>query len=93
MVRDAMLAVSGRLDPRLGGPSFRDHEPVKAPGTPAMLYPPADPSKPGLDRRTLYRAWARGGRSTFLDAFDCPDPFTPPRRGGPSRPRRSRPWR
>jgi hypothetical protein len=76
MVRDAMLAVSGRLDPTLGGPSFRDHEPVKVPGTPAMLYPAADPSKPGLARRTLYRAWARGGRSTFLDAFDCPDPST-----------------
>ena len=31
--RDA--AVSGILDPRLGGPSFRDQEIVKAPGTPA----------------------------------------------------------
>ena len=35
MVRDAMLAVSGRLNPTLGGPSFRDHDLVKAPGTPA----------------------------------------------------------
>ncbi len=76
MVRDAMLAVSGRLDPTLGGPSFRDRELTKAPGTPAVLYTSADPSKPGLNRRTLYRAWARGGRSTFLDAFDCPDPST-----------------
>ena len=32
MVRDAMLAVSGVLDPKLGGPSFRDQEVVKAPG-------------------------------------------------------------
>ena len=31
---------------------------------------------PGLDRRTLFRAWARGGRSPLLDAFDCPDPST-----------------
>jgi hypothetical protein len=76
MVRDAMLAVSGRLDPRLGGPSFRDHTLVKAPGTPAILYEPADPATPGLDRRSLYRAWARGGRSALLDAFDCPDPST-----------------
>ncbi len=36
----------------------------------------ADPSKPGLGRRTLYRAWIRGGRSVLLDAFDCPDPST-----------------
>jgi hypothetical protein len=76
MVRDAMLAVSGRLDPTLGGPSFRDREVTRIPGTPAVLYTSVDPSKPGLNRRTLYRAWARGGRNTFLDAFDCPDPST-----------------
>ena len=74
MVRDAMLAVSGRLDPRMGGPSFHDAEIARAPGTPAILYRPVDPATPGLDRRTLYRAWARGGRSALLDAFDCPDP-------------------
>ncbi|HWE36246.1 MAG TPA: PSD1 and planctomycete cytochrome C domain-containing protein [Isosphaeraceae bacterium] len=74
MVRDAMLAVAGTLDVALGGPSFRDFEIVKAPGTAALLYPPIDPSRPGLDRRTLYRAWARGGRNALLDAFDCPDP-------------------
>jgi hypothetical protein len=76
MVRDAMFAVSGRLDARLGGPSFRDHRIDNVPGTPAILYVPVDPATPGLDRRTLYRAWARGGRSSLLDAFDCPDPST-----------------
>ena len=76
MVRDAMLGVSGMLETRLGGPSFRDHDVVKAPGTPAILYTAVDPEAPGSNRRTLYRAWARGGRSTLLDAFDCPDPST-----------------
>jgi hypothetical protein len=76
MVRDAMLAVSGLLDQRPGGPSFRDQEVVKAAGTPAVLYTAVDPSSPGLARRTLFRAWARGGRSGLLDAFDCPDPST-----------------
>jgi hypothetical protein len=76
MVRDAMLAISGKLDARLGGPSFRDYEIAPAPGTPAVLYVAVDPRTPGLNRRTLYRAWARGGRSTLLDAFDCPDPST-----------------
>jgi hypothetical protein len=76
MVRDAMLRVSGMLDATLGGPSFRDHEPMKAAGTAAILYVATDPAKPGLDRRTLYRAWARGGRSSLLDVFDCPDPST-----------------
>ena len=76
MVRDAMLWVSGTLDLKIGGPSYRDHDANKALGTAAILYVERDPGSPGLDRRTLYRAWARGGRSTFLDVFDCPDPST-----------------
>ena len=76
MVRDALLAISGRLDPRQGGPSVFDREISKAPGTSIVVNVEADPSKPGLDRRTLYRAWSRGGRSGLLDAFDCPDPST-----------------
>jgi hypothetical protein len=76
MVRDAMLAIAGKLDAKLGGPSFRDYEIAPARGTPAVLYEAVDPRTPGLNRRTLYRAWARGGRSTLLDAFDCPDPST-----------------
>jgi hypothetical protein len=74
MVRDAMLSVSGALDSKLGGPSFLDHSVHKAPGTPAILYSTIDPSAPGTNRRTLFRAWLRGGRSHLLDAFDCPDP-------------------
>ena len=77
MIRDAMLSVSGSLDPRLGGPGFFDHTPTKATGTAAILYVPVDPTATaGLDRRTLYRAWPRGGRSTLLDGLDCPDPST-----------------
>jgi hypothetical protein len=76
MVRDAMLAVSGVLDAKLGGPSDLDHEIQRAPGTPAILYTAIDPSKLGRNRRSLYRAWIRGGRSGLLDAFDCPDPST-----------------
>src|SRR4051794_2181517 len=48
---------------------------------------PADPARPGLARRTLYRAWTRGGRSAFLDSFDCPDPSTTaPRRAATTTP-------
>ena len=55
----------------------------RRPGTPAVLYAAVDPRTPGLNRRTLFRAWARGGRSPLLDAFDCPDPSTTaPRRAG-----------
>ena len=74
MVRDAMLSVSGVLEARLGGPSYFDHSIHRAPGTAAILYESIDPRAPGTNRRTLYRAWLRGGRSQLLDAFDCPDP-------------------
>ena len=76
MVRDAMLSVAGVLDSRLGGPSFFDHELHHAPGTAAILYKSIDPGAPGTNRRTIFRAWLRGGRSQLLDAFDCPDPST-----------------
>jgi hypothetical protein len=76
MVRDAMLCVAGVLDTRLGGPSFFDHAVHHAPGTAAILYKSIDPGAPGTNRRTLFRAWLRGGRSQLLDAFDCPDPST-----------------
>jgi Protein of unknown function (DUF1549)/Protein of unknown function (DUF1553)/Planctomycete cytochrome C/Concanavalin A-like lectin/glucanases superfamily len=76
MVRDAMLCVAGALDTRLGGPSFFDHAVQQAPGTPAILYKSIDPGAPGTNRRTIFRAWLRGGRSHLLDAFDCPDPST-----------------
>ena len=76
MVRDAMLGVSGRLDPLLGGPSFSDRDIGRDPKTSIVINREADPSRPGLNRRTLYRSWTRGGRSGLLDAFDCPDPST-----------------
>ena len=76
MVRDAMLAVSGALNERQGGPGFAEFSVGKAPGTPAVLYSPIEQVGPEFDRRTLYRTWARGGRNGFLDAFDCPDPST-----------------
>jgi hypothetical protein len=76
MVRDAMLAVSGALDHRRGGPGFREFLVQKAEGTTAHLYPAIPGFEPGMARRTLYRSWARNGRSGFLDVLDCPDPST-----------------
>jgi len=74
-VRDATLFVAGRLSSRMGGPSFQDVRPVRAEGTPAIIYLPADDGEEP-QRRTLYRMWSRGGRNRLLDAFDCPDPST-----------------
>jgi hypothetical protein len=81
-VRDAALHVAGRLNPRMGGPGFQDTRQVRAPGTSAVLYLPADGDGEELRRRSLYRVWSRGGRNRLLDAFDCPDPSAT----APSRP-------
>ena len=73
-VRDAILSVAGQLNTALGGKGYSDVNSYFFKGT--QFYDPIDP--PGFvnQRRTVYRMWARGGRSPFLDTFDCPDPST-----------------
>jgi len=73
-VRDSMLAVSGSLNPKAGGPGYRDCQEVLRSGS--YSYVPADFVGPEFNRRSIYRVWTRGGRSGLLDAFDCPDPST-----------------
>ena len=73
-VRDAMLAVSGELNTELGGKGYTDVNSYFFKGT--QFYDPIDPVGYVNNRRTLYRMGARGGRSPFLDNFDCPDPST-----------------
>jgi hypothetical protein len=72
-VRDAVLTVSGELNPSLGGPGFRDFRTFNFN---SQFYEMIDPEGYDFHRRTLYRTWVRSGRSDFLDAFDCPDPST-----------------
>lgn len=73
-VRDAMLSVAGELNETLGGPSYQDFHSYFFKGT--QFYDPIDIDEANVHRRTVYRMWARGGRSPFLDTFDCPDPST-----------------
>jgi hypothetical protein len=73
-VRDAVLAISGQLDRRMGGPSYLDFRTYFFSGT--QFYDPIDQVGPAFTRRSLYRMGARGGRNPFLDTFDCPDPST-----------------
>jgi hypothetical protein len=78
-VRDAMLAVTGELERTLGGPPYLDFRTYFFKGT--QFYDALPEVGPAFARRSLYRMWARGGRSPFLDTFDCPDPSaTAPRR-------------
>jgi hypothetical protein len=73
-IRDSILAVSGRLDTRMYGPSIPD----------ALLETPnsrAKPSKPGpLDgngRRSIYLELRRNFLPNFLTVFDMPNASTP----------------
>jgi hypothetical protein len=78
-VRDAMLSVAGQLNSEMGGKGYTDQNSYFFKGT--QFYDPIDPVGFESHRRTIYRMWARGGRSPFLDTFDCPDPSsTTPRR-------------
>ncbi len=70
-LRDAMLAVSGRLNPQVGGPSFR---PFTTTDFNATFYHPFDKDEPEYNRRTVYRMNVNSGKEPLLDAFDCPDP-------------------
>ena len=78
-VRDAMLAVAGKLNRHMGGPSFEDVSIIGNNGT--TYYEPIEVKGESHFRRTVYRFNPRGGRSALLDTFDCPDPAaTAPRR-------------
>ena len=78
-VRDAVLAVSGKLNAEMGGPSFRPFDTLKFP---VNAYVPADKTGPEFNRRTVYRMNVNSGKEPLLDAFDCPDPSVKtPRRG------------
>ena len=73
-IRDAMLAISGRLNPKAGGPSFM--VPID-PDLVLMLKRPqywvATRDKSEYDRRTLYMIYKRNLRLPFVEVFDAPD--------------------
>lgn len=73
VVRDTMLRVTGALNPRLGGPSYRNFETFNRN---SQFYVMKDKTGPEYHRRTIYRMWVRSGRNQLLDALDCPDPST-----------------
>ncbi len=73
-LRDAMLAVSGRLNPQRGGPS------VIVPIEPELLklvYNPAqwavNPDSGQFNRRSIYLFQKRNMRLPFMEVFDSPD--------------------
>ncbi len=73
-LRDAVLAVSGRLDAAMGGPSDRHFK--EAPGvhvTPMADYASFDVDSSAGRRRSIYRFIFRTLPDPLLDVMDCPD--------------------
>ena len=71
-IRDAMLAISGRLDPKRFGPSVPVHLTSFQEGRGRPSSGPLD----GDGRRSIYLAVRRNFVSPFLLAFDTPTPFS-----------------
>ena len=69
-LRDAILAVSGSLDRRLGGPGFDLFEPN---GNYVKVYTTKTAFTPNEFRRLVYQAKPRAELDAFFGAFDCPD--------------------
>lgn len=72
-IRDAVLAISGRLDSRMGGPSDRQFD--LKPGrhvTPLVDYSLFDLDGPKGSRRSVYRFLFRTLPDPFMEALDCP---------------------
>jgi cytochrome c553 len=69
-IRDAVLATSGKLDRRLGGPSFQLY---RYRTVNVAIYEPLEEYGPGTWRRSVYRQPARAIRDELLGAFDCPE--------------------
>jgi Protein of unknown function (DUF1549)/Protein of unknown function (DUF1553) len=70
-VRDSLLAVSGRLNLKMGGPGVVLPEASKAAGGSRPVPVTADVKE--YDRRSVYLFSRRNLRLPFLEAFDLPD--------------------
>ncbi|MFO1460423.1 MAG: DUF1553 domain-containing protein [Verrucomicrobiota bacterium] len=73
-VRDALLMTVGRLDLRMGGPSFRDFVVEKPEHSPHYEYGMHNPTDPASQRRSIYRWIVRSQPQPFLTTLDCADP-------------------
>jgi hypothetical protein len=73
-VRDAVAAISGKLDLTMGGPSVRQF--IQSPGvhvTPVVDYQSFDVDHPANYRRSVYRFIFRTLPDPFMESLDCPD--------------------
>jgi hypothetical protein len=69
-IRDSILAVSGKLDLRMGGPGFSVFEPND---NYVRVYTPKKAFGPPEFRRMIYMTKVRMQQDSTFGAFDCPD--------------------
>jgi mono/diheme cytochrome c family protein len=73
-LRDSILAVAGKLDLTMGGPSFQDFKITHPEHSPHYEYHLADMESPALHRRSVYRFIARSQQQPWMASLDCADP-------------------
>lgn len=72
-VRDAVLTVSGKLNPEMGGPGFYLFDLEKTEHSPHFEYDKFDPEDPKSHRRSVYRFVVRSQPDPFMTTLDCAD--------------------
>jgi hypothetical protein len=70
VIRDAILAVAGTLDARMGGPGYSIWEPNT---NYVAVYTPRSDVGPDTFRRMIYQFKPRSRPDPVFGAFDCPD--------------------
>jgi hypothetical protein len=73
-VRDAALAVAGKLDSAMYGPAFQDFVVEHPEHSPHYEYQLHDPDDPKTFRRAVYRFLVRSRPQPFMAVLDCADP-------------------
>jgi hypothetical protein len=73
-VRDAVLAVTGKLDLTVGGPGWQDFVIERPEHSPHYEYGLASPDDPKTWRRSIYRFIVRSQTQPWMTALDCADP-------------------
>jgi len=72
-LRDAILATSGTLNLKLGGPGFYLFKLEKTTHSPHYEYHKFDPAETKSHRRSIYRFIARSQPDPFMTTLDCAD--------------------
>ncbi len=72
-IRDSVLAVSGKLDLTMYGPSFKDFVVEQPAHSPHYQYHLHDPEDPKSHRRSIYRFIIRSQQQPYLATLDCAD--------------------